>query len=49
MRLGWLIDPKNKKVYVYCEGGETEILENPETVSGEDVLVNFELNVRAIW
>lgn len=49
VRLGWLIDPKNKKVYVYRANGETEILDNPETVSGEDVLKNFELNVREIW
>lgn len=49
VRLGWLIDPKNKKVYVYRAGGETEILDNPETVSGEDVLENFRLNVREIW
>lgn len=47
--LGWLIDPKNKKVRVYRANGETEILDDPETVSGEDVLQGFELNVREIW
>ena len=47
--LGWLIDPKNKKVHIYRANGETEILDNPETVSGEDVLRGFELNVREIW
>ncbi len=47
--LGWLIDPKNKKVHIYRANGETEILDNPETVSGEDVLNGFELNVREIW
>ena len=47
--LGWLIDPKNKKVYIYRANGETEILDDPETVSGEDVLIGFELNVREIW
>ncbi len=47
--LGWLIDPQTKKVHIYRANGETEILENPETVSGEDVLKNFELNVREIW
>ena len=47
--LGWLIDPKNKKVYVYRANGETKILDNPKTVSGEDVLNGFELNVREIW
>lgn len=49
VRLGWLIDPHEQKVHVYREGGEVEILENPETVSGEDVLRGFELNARQIW
>ena len=48
-RLGWLIDPKNKKVYVYRASGEVEILENPAKVSGENVLVNFELDLTEIW
>ena len=47
--LGWLIDPAEQKVHVYRAGGDTEVLENPETVSGEDVLKGFELNVRQIW
>ena len=47
--LGWLIDPKNKKVYIYRANGETEILDDPETVSGEDVLNGFGLSVREIW
>jgi Uma2 family endonuclease len=49
VRLGWLIDPIEQKVYVYRIGGEVEILDNPEKVSGEDVLNGFELNVREIW
>lgn len=49
VRLGWLIDPENKTVHIYRACGEVEILENPEIVSGEDVLPGFELNVREIW
>ncbi len=48
-RLGWLIDPKNKQVYVYRPDAETKILDNPQTVSGEDVLQNFELDLTEIW
>ncbi len=33
-RLGWLIDPKAKKVHVYRPNTETEILDNPKIVSG---------------
>ena len=38
-RLGWLIDPPNRRVYVYRAGqAEPEVLEDPETLDGEDVL-----------
>ncbi|MCW5959960.1 MAG: Uma2 family endonuclease [Pyrinomonadaceae bacterium] len=48
-RLGWLIDPKYKKVHIYRAGGEVEILENPKIVSGEDVLQGFMLDLTEIW
>jgi Uma2 family endonuclease len=48
-RLGWLIDPQNKSVYVYHPNAETEVLENPSKVSGEDVLKDFELDLTEIW
>ncbi len=49
VRLAWLINPEQQKVHIYRLNGEIEILHNPETVSGEDVLKGFELNVREIW
>ena len=49
VRLGWLIDPYQKRVYVYRAGGEIEILENPAKASGEDVLQGFELDLTEIW
>jgi Uma2 family endonuclease len=48
-RLGWLIDPKAKKVHVYRPDEETEILDNPKIVWGENVLENFELDLTEIW
>ena len=46
-RLGWLIDPPNRRVYVYRAGlAEPETLENPETLDGEDVLGGFSFGVR---
>ena len=47
--LGWLIDPIEKKVHVYRKNGETEILKNPESVSGEPLLENFSLGMKKIW
>ena len=44
--LGWLIDPYRRRVYVYRPGVEVEMLEDPETVSGEPVLPGFVFEVR---
>ncbi len=46
-RLGWGIDPRNRHVYIYrlAQVGP-ELLENPETLSGEDVLSGFNFDVR---
>ena len=49
VRLGWLIDPQNRRVYVYRPGQPVETLENPATVSGEAVLPGFVLNLQDIW
>lgn len=48
-RLGWLINRKNRQVEIYRQGREKEILENPITLSGEDVLPGFVLNLSLIW
>lgn len=48
VRLGWLIDPKTKQVEIYRPGQDVEVL-HPTTVSGEDVLPEFELNLNKVW
>jgi len=48
-RLGWLLDSKSKRVLIYRPNQAIEVLKNPATVSGESVLVNFELDLREIW
>jgi len=48
-RLGWLIDPTEKKVHVYRADKTVEVLENPVKVSGESVLPGFELDLTEIW
>lgn len=48
-RLGWLLDPQNRRVEIYRQGGEMEILENPVELSGEDVLPGFVLNLGRLW
>ncbi|MCG5060148.1 MAG: Uma2 family endonuclease [Limnoraphis sp. WC205] len=49
-KLGWLIDPQNKRVEIYRpDQEEVEIQENPTTLSGENVLPGFILDLTVIW
>ncbi|TAF05575.1 MAG: Uma2 family endonuclease [Oscillatoriales cyanobacterium] len=48
-RLGWLINRKSRQVEIYRPNQEVEVLESPATVSGEDVLPGFVLNLDSIW
>jgi Uma2 family endonuclease len=48
-RLGWLIDPLNKRVYVYRPGQPAETLDDPATLSGDPILPGFVLHVRELW
>ena len=47
-RLGWLIDPKSKRVEIYRPGQELEVLDNPSSISGEPVLPGFMLDLKDI-
>ncbi|MEE3718409.1 Uma2 family endonuclease [Tumidithrix elongata RA019] len=48
-RLGWLINRKDRQVEIYRIGKEVEILRSPISLSGEDVLPEFVLNLESIW
>jgi Uma2 family endonuclease len=48
-KLGWLIDPIERKVYVYRPDAEVEVLDHPEAISGDPVLSGFTLNLTRIW
>ena len=48
VRLGWLIDPQNQQVEIYRQGREVEVIKSPKTLSGEDVLPEFILDLRGI-
>ena len=47
--LGWLINRKSRQVEIYRPHQKLEVLESPATVSGEDVLPGFILNLESIW
>ena len=48
-RLGWLINRKQRQVEIYRPHQEVEILDNPQTVGGENVLPGFVLDLGTIW
>jgi Uma2 family endonuclease len=48
-RLGWLIDPIERKVYIYRPQAPVECLDNPQAISGEPVLPGFVLELGRVW
>ena len=49
LRLGWLINPKNKQIEIYRPNQEIEVLQSPTSLSGEDVLPGFILDLQPIF
>lgn len=45
LRLGWLINPQAQQVEIYLPNQTVEIVQLPATLSGEDVLPGFVLNL----
>ena len=48
-RLGWLLDPQSRHVYVYRPDAPMERLDGPDVVAGDPVLAGFRLDLREIW
>ncbi|MGC1394981.1 MAG: Uma2 family endonuclease, partial [Coleofasciculaceae cyanobacterium] len=48
VRLGWLIDPQNQRVEIYRSGQEIEVLQSPTSLSGENILPGFILELNQI-
>lgn len=49
VKLGWLIDRKHRKVYIYRPQMSVECLDNPVTVSGKPELIGFVLDLSKVW
>ena len=47
-RLGWLIDPRKKKVHIYRPDAEVEELDSPASLPGEPLLKGFRLDLKGI-
>lgn len=48
-KLGWLIDPLERKVYVYRPNADIEVLDDPATLKGDPLLPGFRLRLQKIW
>lgn len=46
--LGWLINPQDRQVEIYRLGQPVEVKDSPESLSGEEILSGFVLDLRAI-
>lgn len=48
VRLGWLINPQSRQVEIYRPGQTVEVLQSPQSLSGESVLPGFILDLSRI-
>ena len=48
-RLGWLIGPSERRVYVYRPGETVRVLDNPGSISGAPLLPGFTLGLHKLW
>ncbi len=48
-QLGWLINRKDRQVEIYRRGKEVEVLDDPSTLSGENFLKDFVLDLDVVW
>jgi len=47
-KLGWLIDRQNQQVEIYRMNQQIEVIKSPPTLSGEDILSDFVLDLAEI-
>lgn len=48
-RLGWLMNYQDRQVEIYRPQREKEVLQSPQTLSGEEVLPGLVLDLQMIW
>ena len=49
VQLGWLINRQTRQVEIYRADRSVNVVDNPESLSGEDVLFGFTLRIAEIW
>lgn len=49
LRLGWLVNPQNQQVEIYRASQPKQVLQNPDRLTGEDVLPGFVFELSILW
>ncbi len=49
VKLGWLINPDDRQVEIYRHGQDKEVLDNPQTLSGENIMPNLVVSLEEIF
>lgn len=49
LSLGWLVNSRTQQVEIYRPNQAVEFLQSPATLSGEEVLLGFVLNLQPIF
>lgn len=49
VRLGWLVDPFDQRLWVYRPTAEAVMLERPQEISDDEVLPGLVMDLRRIW
>lgn len=49
VRLGWLVDPAERRIHVYRPKREIQVLDGPHQISGDPELPGFVLDLGPIW
>ena len=49
VRLGWLLDPLQRRAHIYRPQAQVESLDNPDTISADPELPGFTLDLKPIW
>jgi Uma2 family endonuclease len=48
-QLGWFIDPRNRRIYIYRVNEEVEVLTDADKVAADPILRGFELQLTELW
>lgn len=49
VKLGWLMERMTRRVEIYRQGQPKQVLESPTSLSGEEVLPGFVLDLQIVW